>query len=66
MEEPTAQTTLIGQMLILSRVEIESLESKKSEVALKGSSNLLAQTACDSLETSAYRLTMLPLKVWEI
>lgn len=66
MEEPIAQTTLTGQMLILSRVEIESPKSKKSEVALNGSSNLLAQTGCDSLETSAYRLTFISLKVWEI
>lgn len=66
MQEPIAQTILTGQMLILSRVEIESPESNKSEVALKGSSNLLAQTAYDSLQTSAYRLIFLFLKVWEI
>lgn len=35
-------------------------------MALKGSSNLLAQAACNSLETLAYRLTFLSLKVWEI
>lgn len=56
---------LSGQMLILFRVAVktEGPKSKKSKVAVRRSSNLLAKTACHSLETSACRLTFLPLKV---
>lgn len=47
-------------------LRLEVSKSSNSKVALKGPSNPLMQIACDSLDTSVYKLTFLSSREWEI